>query len=89
MTRIDGDLVIAQDGRILGRLERWDLPVYRSWRCSGCGQLIPIKDWEVHQVACYTVGWGRYHSPMGRFTPMVTKARVKVDFVKELAHLLR
>lgn len=86
---LERDLVV-QGGHILGRLERWDLPVVQGRRCPSCGDLVSVPHWEVHQVACHTVGWGHYHCTIARFTPPVGKSRPpKVDWVAELARLLR
>jgi hypothetical protein len=90
MVTVEKDLVI-QNGRILGRLERWDIPAVQGRRCHQCNQLIPVPNWEYHQHACHQVGWGRYHCTIARFTPRATKRRrgPKIDFVAELAGLLK
>jgi hypothetical protein len=88
MVTIEGDLVV-QAGRILGRLERWDIPVVRGRRCYSCDQLIPVPNWEYHQHACHEVGWGRFRDPLANPKAIATKRRPKVDFVAELAGLLK
>lgn len=88
MVTIERDLVV-QDGRILGRLERWDCEAFKAKRCHSCNQLVPVPRWEAHQVACHTIGWGRYRSPLANLRPTTKRRGPKVDFVAELAHLLR
>lgn len=84
------DNLVVDGSRILGRLERWDIPGVRGRRCHKCDGLIPVPNWEVHQLVCHTIGWGGYHSPIARFLPPVRKQRGPiVDFVAELAHLLK
>jgi hypothetical protein len=88
MVTIEGDLII-QGGRILGRLERWDIPVVRGRRCHKCDQLIPVPNWEYHQHACHTNGWARFQDPLSHVSAVVVKRRPKVDFAAELAGLLK
>lgn len=86
---IEHDLVIDDNGRILGRLERWDIPHILGKRCPKCDQLIPTRDWELHQEACHTVGWGSYHSPLAKLQATRTRYRTNSDrMVAELAALL-
>jgi len=86
---LERDLVI-QNGHILGRLERWDIPGVLGRRCHSCNQLIPVPNWEYHQHACHHNGWGAYRCAIAKFMPRVTKRHrgSKVDFVAELAGLL-
>jgi hypothetical protein len=83
-----GDLVCEQ-GRILGRLERWDIPAALGRRCHECNQLVPVTNWEYHQHACHEVGWGNFRDPLANPKAIATKRRSKVDFVAELAKLLK
>lgn len=84
-----GDLVIGQDGRILGHLVPWGIPGTLAKRCPKCGDLVPERDWEYHQDACRRIGWGHYRCPIAGFTPSARKQRVKVDFAAELAKFLK
>lgn len=90
MIKVEDNLVV-QDGRILGRLERWDNPiVLQARRCHGCGQLVPVPNWDHHQLACNTIGWGHYKCPIASFTAPAGKLRApQVDWVAELARLLK
>jgi len=91
MITVEKDLVV-QDGRILGRLERWDITAVQGRRCHKCNQLIPVPNWETHQYACHQVGWGRFRDPLGKnlLAPATRRRRgPTIDFVAELAGLLR
>lgn len=85
---LERDLVVQGD-RVLGRLERFDLPHTLGKWCSRCDRVVPVRNWGYHQVACYTVGYPRC-STIARFTPRAGKSRLpKVDWAAELAHLLK
>lgn len=85
---LEGGLVV-QGGRILGRLERWDIPHILGRRCHKCDGLIPVPNWEAHQHACHLIGWGHYSNPIARFTPRVVKRQPQIDWVAELASFLK
>ena len=85
---LERDLV-TQGGRILGRLERWDLPVVLGRRCHSCDGLVPVRDWDYHQAACHSIGWGGYHNTIARFKASATKRRPQVDWAAELARFLK
>jgi len=91
MVTIEKDLVI-QNGRILGRLERWDIPAVRGRRCHKCNQLIPVPNWDYHQTACHTNGWGRYRCPIANFKAPATRRRrgmTNQELANEVAQLLK
>jgi len=85
MVTVEKDLVI-QNGRILGRLERWDIPGVLDRRCHKVNQLVPVLNWEAHQHACHQVGWGRYHCPIAKFKAPATRRRRSGMTNRELAN---
>jgi len=89
MRMIEQNLVVDSGGRILGRLERWDVPHTLGKRCPKCNQLVPVRDWRLHQEVCHTIGWGRYHNPIASFQATTTSKRHRVNReIEELAALL-
>jgi hypothetical protein len=91
MELLKGDLVV-DNGRILGRLQRWDIPPHLlGRRCPNCDQLIPVKSWDAHQAACRSVGWGHYRCSIGGFSSNATTKRRRPGIdakIRALAKLL-